>query len=470
MPQLQGIAEVEERIRRIEQGVRLDPSTWAQAGQHATIRERMAFYTTPGLSIAVINDGTLEWARGYGVIETRRSVSVTPETIFQACSISKHVALVGALRLVQQGVLDLDEDVNRYLVSWKLPANGAWQPYITIRQLLGHTAGLTQNWYRGFQRGAAIPTLLQVLEGESPAKTPPVRATLIPGSQFRYSGSHYAVLQQVMIDVTKTPFPELMRDVVFEPLGMDNSSYDQTYPETRPDLTAVGHYIGGEPVHGKWRVIPEMAGAGLWTTASDLAQVACEIQRAYAGKPTKVLNKALVDQALTAHVVPFFGLGVQLDGTGASRRFGHGGDNIGYKCLSTAYAEQGLGAVVLTNAEDGIWVALELLYTIAQEYNWPNYAPRRVASTVRPHRYDAYVGRYELRSDFSVTIKQQQDRLYLEASGQPPFELQPSSDVTFFTEAISSEISFEKSDQDKVTGLTLRQEGEEVQAKKVENV
>jgi len=141
-----------------------------------------------------------------------------------------------------------------------VPANGAWQPRVTVRQLLGHTAGLTYCWYRGFRRGAATPTLPQVLAGVGPANTPPIRVVLLPGAQFRYSGSHYSVLQQLMVDVTGTPFPTLMHALVFDPLCMRNSSYDQFYPDTRPAMTTVGHYLGGAPVDGQWRVIPEMAG------------------------------------------------------------------------------------------------------------------------------------------------------------------------------------------------------------------
>jgi CubicO group peptidase (beta-lactamase class C family) len=290
--------EIAARISRIENGVTRDAPLRSQDTERVSLLERMGYYKTPGLSVAVINDGQLEWARGFGVLEAGDPTPVTPDTIFQACSISKHVAMVGALSLVQDGALDLDEDINHYLTSWRLPANDAWQPCVTLRQLLAHTAGLTQNWYRGFRQGEPTPTLLQVLEGQPPANTPPIRAVLLPGSLFRYSGSHYSVLQQLMIDVSGAPFPDLMRELVFEPLNMRNSSYDQSYPNTRSGSVAVGHSIGGEPVHGKWRVIPEMAGAGLWTTPSDLALLAIEIQHAHAGRPTRFLTKALADQAL----------------------------------------------------------------------------------------------------------------------------------------------------------------------------
>src|SRR5215216_637445 len=210
---------VAERIHRIETGLQSDTPLWSQEAKPATISERLARHATPAVSVAIINDGVVEWARGYGIVESGRSIPVTPETIFQACSVSKHVAMVGVLRLIQQGLLDLNTDVNHYLTSWRIPANGTWQPSLTLRQLLAHTAGLSYTWYRGFARGAPTPTLEQVLDGQPPANTPPVRVVLLPGTQFRYSGSHYAVIQQVMIDVMATTFPNLIHTLVFEPLG-----------------------------------------------------------------------------------------------------------------------------------------------------------------------------------------------------------------------------------------------------------
>ncbi len=378
------------RISRVENGVTRDAPLWNQDTEHVSIRERMAFYKTPGLSVAVINDGQIEWAGGYGVLEAGRPTPVTPETIFQVCSISKHVAMIGALRLVQDGRIDLDEDINRYLTSWRLPANGDWQPRISVRQLLAHTAGLTQNWYRGFGRGDSIPTLLDVLEGRPPANTPPIRAVLLPGSQFRYSGSHYSVLQQLI-----------------------------------------------------------------------------EIQRAHAGQPSSLLTKPIVDQALTPQVADHFGLGTQLEGAGAARRFGHGGDNIGYKCLTTAYMEHGQGAVVLTNGDDGYWVVLDVLRALANEYGWPEYGPNRSAIELGPGAYQAYTGEYQLHATLTITISQHDGQLYLAASGQSPFELRASAEARFFTHVLNSDIAFTTNASGEVSGLTLTQEQQELQAKKV---
>jgi CubicO group peptidase (beta-lactamase class C family) len=369
----QALEALSKRIARIENGLLPILLLYMHRARPARLLDRMVQHHVPGVSVAVISNYRIEWARGYGLLETGKPWPITQKTIFQACSISKPVAAVAALRLVQEGKLDLDEDINTYLVSWKVPPNEAGQPRVTLRHLLSHTAGLTYCWYPGFRPGAKIPTLVQVLNGDAPANTPPVRVQLTPGTKFRYSGSHFSVVQQILVDVTGIPFPELMQELVFKPLGMYDSSYDQSFPQTRPSTTAAGHYIDGALLDGRWRIIPSMAGAGLWTTPSDLAQIAIDIQLAHVGKPSKVLGKQIVDQLLIPQTPvggKLWGLGFGLQGHGADACFRHPGNNIGYKCILHAFSEGGMGAVVMTNGDDGDWVYKELLQAIAKEYNW----------------------------------------------------------------------------------------------------
>ena len=464
---------VEDRIRRVENGVVPLAPVWSETGEVSTLAERMGFYMTPGLGVAVINGGGVEWSRGYGALEAGGDEPVTEGTIFQACSISKHVALLGVLRLAQEGVLDLEEDANSYLKSWKIPPNGSWQPRVTVRHLLGHTAGLTSNWYPGYRRGEPTPTLLQTLESAPPANTPTVRVVLLPGTRFRYSGAHYSVLQQLLVDVAGAPFAELMRGLVFEPLGMRNSSYDQAYPEGRLGSTARGHHRDGGPLRGGWRAQPEMAGAGLWATPSDLARLELEIQRAHRGLPTAFLSKGMADLALTPQIDESFGLGTELKGRGGDRRFGHGGDNIGYKCLSEAYAERGLGAVIMANADEGIWAAVELLNAVAREYRWPGFAglgydeERDSRSRPDPVVHDAYAGGYELRPGTTLTVGRRGGDLVILLPGQEPVGLEPLSGEVFRTREANCEIAFERNGEGDVSGLVLRQEGQEDRARKL---
>ncbi len=347
----------------------------------AQLLDCMARCHVPGVSIAVIADHRLEWACGYGVREVGRPELVTPDTLFQACSVSKPVTAIAALRLVQEGILGLDEDLNSYLVSWKVSTNRMGPSRVTLRHVLSHTAGLTACWYLGFRRGAKMPTLLQVLNGEPPAKTRPVRVQIPPGKRFRYSESHFAVLQQLLTDVTNTPFPDLMQALVFVPLGMCNSSYHPSFPEQR--FSATGHYFDGVPINGKWRMFPALAASGLWTTPSDLACLLLDLQLARAGKPSKVLGKEIVNQLLSPQTPPDgrqWGLGFELKGQGETARFRHSGDNIGFKCFVQGFCERGMGAVLMSNGDYGEDMHRELFQIIARQYGWPTSSVSGVPS------------------------------------------------------------------------------------------
>ena len=264
------------------------------------------------------------------------------DLMFPACSVSKHVAAFGTLRLVADATIDLDTDVNAYLSSWQLPGNGT----VTVRQVLAHTAGLTENWFPGYAAGEPIPSLRQILEGEPPANTPAVRRELPPGSEFRYSGSHYAVLQQLLTDVTGTPFDELMAALVLEPVGMADSSYNQQFPYEHRDRAAEGH-CDGIAISGGWHTQPEMAAAGLWTTPLDLVRLELKIHQATAGG-SALLPPDLATQMLTPQLSGGYGLGTEVrDGY-----YGHTGQNTGYSCFSFAWPASGTAVAVMTDAED----------------------------------------------------------------------------------------------------------------------
>lgn len=349
----------------------------------------MAFYKTPGVSIAVINDGKLEWARGYGVLEAGINNPVTATTLFQACSISKPIAAMAALHLVEQGKLDLDEDVNQKLRSWKIPQSEfTRENKVTLRRLLSHTAGTTVSGLRGYAVDEPLPTLLQILDGVKPANSDPIRIDTVPGTQWRYSGGGFLVLQQLLIDVQRKPFPELMRELVLQKLEMKQSTYEQPLPPKLRAQTAKGHQENGEKVNGDWFIYPEMAAGGLWTTPSDLARVVIELQRTKAGRSHRVLSRRMVNEMLSGQMQNFpvatvserygrpisnQGLGFRLEGEGRSARFSHHGGNTGYRCFIVAYNELGQGAIVMTNSDNGFELVQEIIRSIAKEYGWPDY-------------------------------------------------------------------------------------------------
>jgi CubicO group peptidase (beta-lactamase class C family) len=433
---------LDQRIARIESHLLPGIIVKGAPLQNTSIAERMRVFNTPGVSVAVVNGGVIEWARGYGVQEAGGTVPVTAHTRFQAASISKPVAAMAALRLVQDGRLPLDEDVNAKLTSWKVPGNDfTKQQPVTLRRLLSHSAGLTVHGFPGYASDAPLPTLVQILDGAKPANTAPIRVDILPGSEWRYSGGGYTVVQQMLVDVTGRPFPQFMRDTVLQALGMSDSTYEQPLPDGLRAQAASGHRADGKVVEGRYHTYPEMAAAGLWTTPGDLARFAIALQQAIAGKSNTVLSPATAREMLTLQKGSY-GLGLSLSGAGGSARFGHGGSNEGFRCEMVAYMETGQGAVVMTNSDRGGRVGQELLRAIASEYGWPDYpGPReKTLAQVDPATFPSLAGRYEIGPGNTVTIEAAGNKLLLVA-GTQRLELLPESATTFFE--ITQEIDIE---------------------------
>jgi CubicO group peptidase (beta-lactamase class C family) len=332
----------------------------------------MEKHHVPGLSLAVIQDGEIVRARGYGFADQESKIPVTTATLFQAGSISKSVAAVGALHLVEEGHLTLDSDVNTHLMAWKVPENDfTKQQKVTLRRILSHSAGLTVHGFPGYAQGKPLPTLVQVLDGTKPANTGAIRVDTVPGQKFRYSGGGYTVMQQIVIQVAQKPFPDYLQQIVLKPFGMTNSTYEQPLPEAFVSLAAKGYYSESKPVEGGWHIYPEMAAAGLWTTASDLARFAIGVQRSLAGKANPVISQMMTRQMLTVQS-EHDGLGVFLDGEGNRLRFMHGGRDEGFDAEMTAYAETGQGAVVMINANNNSGCVRRVIEAVAHEYHWPD--------------------------------------------------------------------------------------------------
>lgn len=458
-------AALEQRIQRIVANLPPPVVVKGEAGGGASLAERMAALHVTGVSIAVIHDGKIEWARGFGLTRVG-GPPVTPDTLFQAASISKPVAAMGVLHLVEAGKLDLDTDVNRYLKTWKLPGNEFTdKKKVTVRELLTHTAGLTVHGFPGYASDAPVPTLVQVLDGQKPANSAPIRVDTEPGTIWRYSGGGYVVAQQVVMDLTGEPFPKFMHDTVLGPVGMTRSTYEQPLPKARMAEVALPYRPDGQAVPGGPHVYPEMAPAGLWTTPSDLLRYALEVQKSLAGASNRVLSQAMVRQMLTPGL-NHQGLGPGVGGSGTHRFFQHGGANEGYQCNLMAYNE-GDGVAIMTNSDNGGRLAAEIQRSVAREYGWPDFQPaERAVSKLEAKALEGYTGAYQSpRGTFTVT--REGERLFVQLGGQPKLEAFPESPKEFFLKDVDARFSFVVDAQGKGTELTLHQNGTDLEAKRI---
>jgi CubicO group peptidase (beta-lactamase class C family) len=360
----------DEQIRKIE-ATAVDIPMGDKEPLRLNLAQLMELYKVPALSIAVIEDYKIAWAKGYGTIGMGSNAPMTTKTLFQAGSISKPVAATGALYLVEHGKLSLDEDVNVKLKTWKVPENEfTKEQKVTLRRLMSHTGGLTVHGFPGYDVDEKIPTLVQIFNGAQPANTAPIRVDVVPGTLERYSGGGVTIEQQLMMDVTGKAFPEFMRETVLDKIGMTDSSYEQPLPAARAAMTAIGTYSDGKPVHGKWHVYPEMAAAGLWTTPTDLAKFAIEIANSRHGKSNRVLSQKMTEEMLTP-VMEGAGLGFFMEKENPGQ-FGHNGADEGFQALLTMNSETGKGVAIMADSDNGIAVANYVLRRVAQEYAW-NY-------------------------------------------------------------------------------------------------
>ena len=326
------MSTADERRREIEHGLAAALQVEGRPVERFALADRMQRYCVPGVSVAVVDDDEVSWAGGYGVVgPSGRAVHAT--TLFQAASISKAVAAVGVMALVERGVLDLDTDVNALLRSWRLPASDhtADRP-VTLRHLLSHTAGTTVPGFPGYAADARVPSAVEVLSGAEGVNTPAVESFAAPGSVTQYSGGGSTIVQQLVVDVTGRDYADLMRELVLIPFGMVDSAYAQPLEPNRRAHAAVGHDESGAAVRGDHHVYPELQAAGLWTTAVDLAHWVIGVQRALRGDDQRVISRATAVEMTTMVGAGPFGLGPELGGDGALRRFGHSGANEGFRC------------------------------------------------------------------------------------------------------------------------------------------
>jgi CubicO group peptidase (beta-lactamase class C family) len=340
------------------------------------LAELMKICNVPALSVAIIDWYKIAWAKAYGTTELGGKTSVTTKTLFQAGSISKPVAAAGMLALVEAGKLSLDEDVNVKLKTWKVPENEfTKEQKVTLRRLASHSAGLTVHGFPGYDVDEKVPTVVQILNGEKPGvNTAPVRVDVVPGTIVRYSGGGITIEQLLMTDVTGKPFPELMKQLVLDKAGMNDSSYEQPLPAAWQTRTPTGTTGTGNAIHGKWHVYPEMAAAGLWTTPTDLAKFAIEIALSRQGKSNKILAQKTVQEMLTP-IKEEAGLGFFVSNERPGE-FGHNGADEGFQALLVMNWETGQGAALMANSDNGVLVAGEVLRSVAKEYGWKSVRQR----------------------------------------------------------------------------------------------
>jgi CubicO group peptidase (beta-lactamase class C family) len=454
-------SDIETKIEKVKNNLQVET---AINGVYDTksLAEQMEYYHTPGVSIAVINDGKIEWARGFGKRDLEENTPVDIHTLFEAGSVSKPVFALAVMHLKQEGILELDKDVSEYLKSWKVPKRGNWQPKITLRQLLSHTAGLTVHGFPGYLNTEPVPTIPEILDGSPPANTPAVLVNILPGTDFRYSGGGVTVAQLTVMDILNQPFPEILKKELFNPLKLTYSTYQQPLPSKFKSIASTAYPYKSIPIKGRFHIYPEMAAAGLWTNPSELATILIEVQKSIKGESI-LFKKEIIEEMLTPQkVFEQVGIGFFLEGKGDSIRFGHGGWDEGFVTQATAYKNIGKGAVIMVNSNEGNPLLNEIMRSIAMFYDWPDYMPSQTNYIkMDKDKIKSYAGIYRDPKNNELIIKTLQDSAFLIYQNQDPIRLFQTTNMEFKNDQLNFSIVF------KDDGLHFNQQGKSVLFKKI---
>jgi CubicO group peptidase (beta-lactamase class C family) len=409
------------------------------------LTDEMHKHHVPGVSIAVVHGGRIQWAKAYGV-RRQDGAPVTADTLFQAASISKSITAMTALSLVERGTLALDTPVRLQLKTWILPDNEftARQP-VTLRELLSQTGGTSVIGFASYPRGEPLPTLKQVLDGLPPANSPPVRVIVTPGTEYRYSGGGFEIAQQLIEDATGEPFADIARDRGLAPSGMNSSSFEQPLAEARLNDAAFPVDVQGNWIAGGPPTLPELAAGGLWTTPSDLARWIITLQAAMSGKEAHVLSAETARMMVTP-IRENYGLGVELKSVDGVVYFSHTGSNSGYQAMYVGVSN-GDGAVVMTNSDNGFAIIAQIMPTLARIYDWPAFAPeKRVLADVPLAKQLPYTGDFATKDGYSFRITSNGERLEFSGLGHSGSQFLPSSPGRFFVTDNTMQIFFDTPD------------------------
>tara|TARA_B110000503_G_C7097070_1_gene392113 strand:- start:20 stop:1456 length:1437 start_codon:yes stop_codon:yes gene_type:complete len=405
--------QIQSEISVIENGLIKNIQIKGDSAQRFNIQERMDYYKVPGVSIAVVENGKIKWAKGYGYANTETGTKVDINTLFQAGSISKPLAALSALKLIENDSLELNKDVNYYLKEWQVPESKFTKTEkVTLEKLLTHTAGMTVHGFPGYQQADEFPEIIDVLNGNG--NTAKILVDTIPGSIWRYSGGGYTVMEKVVEDVSGMSLDEYMTKNILIPIGMKNSTFQQPITKEWQNNISAAYDGNGVIIKGLWNNYPEQAAAGLWTTASDLALYCIEIQEINQGKEDGVLTRKTVDKMLTKHKNDW-GLGPSLQNQKDSLIFGHGGKNAGFTNDMKAYAYQGNAIVVMTNADNGGKLISEIQNAVSKHYNWSISQPKTIEIIkLSDIELKQYAGKYELKTqNITLEVQFKENQLFL---------------------------------------------------------
>lgn len=462
-----------KRIKAVERGLMHVAYLKGLQPEKLSLAARMAFLKVPAVSIAVIDRNKIEWARAYGQKDAQTGVPPTTGTVFQGGAFSQMIAAAAVLGLVESGAADLDAPLGRVFGD-DLPPPTSVTPdpgrALTFRSLLSHSAGLSDQVFPGYNQDEPIPKLARILRGEKPANSvppwyPPARPL---AARAQYSESGYVYVQEALERLTGMRFADLIREKIFGPFGLMDSTLNETLTDEMRTRAASGHLREGQPVMGLWRIYPETAAKGLWTSPSDFALFLCDLLTSATGGPGKLLSPVWARVMLSPQVENY-GLGFLVEGSGDDVVFTLRTKTLGYACAMVLYPAKGQGAVIMTNSDNGALIIQEILCALSEAYMWPHFKPEeKTVLRLGPETYAAFEGRYEVNPSYVLDVAREDYYLVIRPTGQAATKFYAEGQTLFYSTDPYIRIQFFSDKQGRIDSLVLWQQDFELQAKRIQ--
>ena len=439
-----------EKQADLENGIRGQVKFMGEPERLSSVNEKMSEYSIPALSLAVINNGQIEWTAIYKNEDFPEVKNLDCASIFQAASLSKPVTFMAALRMHAAGEIDLDKNIQQYLNDFELPDGKQTAEHpVTFRNLFSHTSGITPGGYQGYAKDVTMPADLDVVRGATGVNSPPVEVITTPGERLAYSGGGYTLAELALQDIFNEQFSDIMETWILQPAGMTNSEFTQPLPDSAAVHVAKGYTYSGQVLEGGWRNHPEQAAAGLWSNATDMAKFLIEIYKAYQGQSSifsQSTIETIIGQERDGHVYGFI-----LNRSGDDISITHYGGNSGYRTGMTISLTTGKGLVYLTNSDNGGALGNELLLSASQIYNWQHFKQTEVErKQIDPEILMELSGEYKWNNqiDLTITFDENSEQISLIFPNGDEYELTPVSgeELDFIHPNTGVQISFIKDD------------------------
>ncbi len=453
--------EIEQNIKIVENNLgafKLENNTeW-------TLAERMKFYKVKGVSIAVIHNYKIEWAKGYGFANEDEKIPVTTNTLFEPGSLSKSVHALAIMQMVQEGKINLFADINQYLHTWKFPYDSVSKGRkITLLNLLSHTAGLGVHGFEGYKKGDSLPTIQQILNGTAPANSRAVRSVFEPNKKMEYSGGGTMISQILLMDVSYKNYDNYLDEHILQPLQMNNSSYTQPLPENKVSLAAIGYDSLGVALSFKYPIMVEQAACGLWTTPTDMCKFIIELQKSLMGKSNKILTQKNAELMLTPYMDERVALGFFIDDSKGYRYFSHQANNRGFSGVFYGSFKDGNGLAVFINSENDK-IVKEIGLSIIDTYDWNGFDQKEKinVASVADSSLIKFTGMYKAKAENRKVAILKENNSYYCVTGNQKMKMYFTSKTAFINMENPTKNTFEFDNNNNIKGFKIKYKDREL--------